>query len=74
MSKSHKQIEIDIAEFLLSGGRVVPEPAEPVVPRVPEPTALHATRLPRRMPPHRFGKRVTRANRHLRVLHEGSRQ
>jgi hypothetical protein len=74
MSKSHKQIEIDIAKLLVSGGRVAPEPAEPAVPHVPEPIALHATRLPRRMPRHLFGKRVTRANRHLRVSHEGSRQ
>lgn len=74
MSKSHEQIEMDIAEFLVSGRRVAPEPVEPAVRHVPEPTALHATRLPRRMPPHLFGKRVTRANRHLRVLHEGSRQ
>ena len=74
MSKPHKQIEMDIAESLVSGGRVAPEPAEPAVPHVPEPTALHATRPPRRMPPCLSGKMVTRANRHLRVLHEGSRQ
>jgi hypothetical protein len=74
MSKSHKQIEMDIAESLVLGGRVAPEPAEPAVPHVPEPTALHATRPPRRMPPRLSERRVTRANRNLGVLHEGSRQ
>jgi len=50
MSKSPHQMETDIAEFLVFGGRVVADPAAPGAHHIPEPTAAQSTRRPRRLP------------------------
>jgi hypothetical protein len=56
MSRSPNHMDADIAEFLVLGGRVV---AAPAAAHVPEPTP-HATRRPRRLPPHPAMAKETR--------------
>src|SRR5436190_9318523 len=60
MSKSPHQMDTDIAEFLVLGGRIVPEPAAPAAHHIPEPTAAHATRRSRRLPPRPSTTKETR--------------